>query len=128
MDKIFRRQVCDVFLVNCPARQVLDLLAEKWVLLVVHALSEGTRRTGELRRRVTGVSEKMLIQTLRRLEQHGLVSRTSYPEVPPKVEYQLTELGWSLSSIVTSLDLWVEAHAETMVAAQEAFASKDLQR
>ena len=62
----FRPKDCDVFLVDCPARHVLGLLAEKWALLVIHALSEGTRRTGQLRRRVTGVSEKMLVQTLRR--------------------------------------------------------------
>ena len=103
-----------MFLVDCPARRVLELLAEKWALLVVHALSEGTRRTGELRRRVTGVSEKMLIQTLRRLEAYGLVHRTSYAEVPPRVEYELTTLGWSLSSVVTALDRWVEANAEQM--------------
>ena len=112
----FRPKQCDVFLVDCPARHVLTLLAEKWALLVVHALSEGTRRTGALRRRVTGVSEKMLIQTLRRLELSGLVRRTAYPEVPPRVEYELTELGWSLSSVVTALDRWVEAHAEQMSA------------
>ena len=114
MDEPFRPKQCDVFLVDCPARRVLELLAEKWALLVVHALSEGTRRTGELRRRVTGVSEKMLIQTLRRLEAHGLVHRTSYAEVPPRVEYELTALGWSLSSVVTALDRWVEANAEQM--------------
>ena len=114
MGKPFRPKQCDVFLVDCPARRVLELLAEKWALLVVHALSEGTRRTGELRRRVTGVSEKMLIQTLRRLEAHGLVHRTSYAEVPPRVEYELTALGWSLSSVVTALDRWVEANAEQM--------------
>ena len=114
MSDPFRLRQCDVFLVDCPARRVLELLAEKWALLVIHALSEGTRRTGELRRRVTGVSEKMLIQTLRRLEAHGLVRRTSYAEVPPRVEYELTELGWSLSSVVTALDRWVEANAEQM--------------
>ena len=83
---------------------------------MIHALSEGTRRTGELRRHVADVSEKMLIQTLRRLEQNGLVRRTSYPEVPPRVDDELTELGWSLSSVVTALDRWVEAHAEQMSA------------
>lgn len=114
MAEPFRPKQCDVFLVDCPARRVLELLAEKWALLVIHALSEGTRRTGELRRRVTGVSEKMLVQTLRRLELHGLVHRTSYSEVPPRVEYQLTALGWSLSGVVTALDTWVEAHAEQM--------------
>lgn len=119
MAEPFRPKQCDVFRVNCPARRVLELLAEKWALLVIHALSEGTRRTGELRRRVTGVSEKMLVQTLRRLELHGLVHRTSYSEVPPRVEYELTALGWSLSSVVTALDTWVEANAEQMAFGQK---------
>jgi DNA-binding HxlR family transcriptional regulator len=107
----FRDLQCDVFLADCPARKVLGLLAEKWTLLVVHALSERTYRTAELRRRIGGVSEKMLIQSLRRLEQHGLVVRTSRPEVPPRVEYALTPLGLSLSSVVRELDRWVEANA-----------------
>ncbi len=107
----FRDLECDVFLADCPARKVLGLLAEKWTLLVVHALSERTYRTAELRRRIGGISEKMLIQALRRLELHGLVMRTSYPEVPPRVEYSLTPLGLSLSSVVRELDRWVEAHA-----------------
>ncbi len=107
----FRDLQCDVFLPNCPARKVLGLLSEKWTLLVVHALSERSYRTAELRRRIGGVSEKMLIQALRRLEQHGLVARTSYREVPPRVEYALTPLGLSLSSVVRELDRWVEANA-----------------
>ncbi|HEY0178706.1 MAG TPA: helix-turn-helix domain-containing protein [Dokdonella sp.] len=107
----FRELRCDVFLADCPARKVLGLLAEKWTLLIVHALSERTYRTAELRRRIGGISEKMLIQALRRLEQHGLVARTHYAEVPPRVEYALTPLGFSLSGVVRELDRWVEAHA-----------------
>lgn len=107
----FRELQCDVFLADCPARKVLALLAEKWALLVIHALSERSYRTAELRRRIGGVSEKMLIQALRRLEACGLVARTSYPEVPPRVEYALTPLGFSLSGVVRELDRWVEAHA-----------------
>lgn len=101
----------DVFNPACPARAVLDLLAEKWTLLIVHALSERSMRTGELRRRVTGVSEKMLIQSLRRLEDHGLVLRTAHAEVPPRVDYELTALGVSLAGVVKSLDDWVERNA-----------------
>lgn len=112
--KAFRDIPCDVFLPNCPARSVLTLLAEKWSLLTLHALSEGTYRTGELRRRIGGISEKMLIQTLKRLESAGLVVRTSYSEVPPRVDYALTELGWSLSPIVKALDGWVEQHAKAI--------------
>jgi DNA-binding HxlR family transcriptional regulator len=104
----------NVFSPHCPARRVLDLLAEKWILLIVHALSEGSMRTGELRRRVSGISEKMLIQSLRRLESHGLVLRTAHPEVPPRVEYALTDLGLSLSVAVRTLDRWVEENAAGM--------------
>jgi len=110
----FRTLTCDVFLPDCPARKVLELLAEKWSLLIVHALSERHYRTSELRRRIGGISEKMLIQSLRRLEQHGLVHRHSFEEVPPHVEYSLTPLGRSLSSVVQSLDAWVETHALQM--------------
>lgn len=99
---------------DCPARALLSLLAEKWALLVIHALSEGTARTGALKRRIGGVSEKMLIQTLKRLEGVGLVDRRVYPEVPPRVEYALTDLGWSLSPVVRALDRWVEEHAADM--------------
>lgn len=114
LQTLFRDIPCDVFSPNCPARTVLILLAEKWSLLTLHALSEGTHRTGELRRRIGGISEKMLIQTLKRLEAAGLVVRTSYAEVPPRVDYALTKLGWSLSPIVKGLDEWVEQHAKAM--------------
>lgn len=112
----FRDLPCDVFLPDCPARSVLTLLAEKWSMLILHALGEGTQRTGTLRRRIGGISEKMLIQTLRRLEAAGLVARTSHAEVPPRVDYALTDLGWSLSPLVKALDRWVEQHARTIAA------------
>lgn len=107
----FRAVPCDVMRPDCPARAMLSLLAGKWALLLLHALSEGPQRTGALRRRVGGISEKMLVQTLRRLESMQLVDRHAYYEVPPRVEYRLTELGWSLSPLVTALDSWVEEHA-----------------
>jgi DNA-binding HxlR family transcriptional regulator len=112
----FRDLPCDVFLPDCPARSVLVLLAEKWSMLILHALSEGTQRTGALRRRIGGISEKMLIQTLKRLESASLVTRISYAEVPPRVEYELTDLGWSLSPLVKALDHWVEQNAKTIIA------------
>ncbi|AQR61039.1 transcriptional regulator [Brevundimonas sp. LM2] len=96
---------------DCPARALLSLLADKWSLLLIHALSEGPARTGALRRRVGGISEKMLVQTLRRLETAQIVSRHAFNEVPPRVEYRLTEHGWSISPVVTALDAWVEEHA-----------------
>jgi DNA-binding HxlR family transcriptional regulator len=105
----------DVMLSECRARAALSMLAEKWVLLVIEALSEGPKRTSALRRQIGGISEKMLIQTLRRLKAVGLIERHDYREVPPKVEYALTERGWSLSPIIIMLDRWVETHAFDML-------------
>lgn len=111
----------DVFIADCPARAILDVLAGKWALLLIHALIEGPARTSELRRRVGGISEKMLIQTLRLLERHGLVRRHSYAEVPPRVEYSLDELGISLSELVSAFDGWVEQHADEIDRARRSF-------
>lgn len=111
----------DVFSADCPARAILDVLAGKWALLLIHALIEGPARPSELRRRVGGISEKMLIQTLRLLERHGLVRRHSYAEVPPRVEYSLNELGVSLSELVSALDDWVERHASEIDGARRSF-------
>jgi DNA-binding HxlR family transcriptional regulator len=111
----------NVFSANCPARAVLDVLAEKWALLLVHMLARGPARTSELRRRIGGISEKMLIQTLRRLERNGFVARHSYPEVPPRVEYSLTPLGQSVSGPITLLDQWVEQHLPQIAQAQKTF-------
>ena len=111
----------NVFNAGCPARAVLEMLAEKWALLLVHMLARGPARTSELRRQIGGISEKMLIQTLRRLERNGLVARHAYPEVPPRVEYELTALGASLSGPITVLDRWVEEHLPQVSAAQRAF-------
>jgi DNA-binding HxlR family transcriptional regulator len=97
------------------------MLAEKWARLVVHTLANGPARTSQLRRQVGGISEKMLIQTLRRLERNGFVSRRAYPEVPPRVEYSLTALGASLSEPITTLDRWVENHLQDIAMAQRKF-------
>ena len=114
----------NVFSVTCPARYVLDVLADKWALLLIHTLAHGTHRTAELRRQVGGISEKMLIQTLRRLERFGLVTRRAYAQVPPRVEYALTPLGQSLSEPIRALDHWVERHIDELNQAQQAFEDK----
>jgi DNA-binding HxlR family transcriptional regulator len=111
----------NVFDPGCPARAILEILAEKWALLLVHMLAQGPARTAELRRRIGGISDKMLIQTLRRLERSGFVERRAFPEVPPRVEYSLTELGLSLSGPITMLDGWVEKHLAEIKLAQQAF-------
>ena len=115
----------DVFNPGCPSRAVLEMLAEKWALLVVHTLANGPARTSQLRRQVGGISEKMLIQTLRRLERNGFVSRRAYSEVPPRVEYSLTALGASLSEPITTLDRWVENHLQDIAMAQREFDRHD---
>ena len=116
----------NVFDQGCPARAVLEVLAEKWALLLVHMLANGPARTAELRRRIGGISDKMLIQTLRRLERSGFVLRRAFPEVPPRVEYSLTELGRSLSEPITTLDRWVERHLPEIDLAQRQFDQRGL--
>ncbi|MBV9567413.1 MAG: helix-turn-helix transcriptional regulator [Hyphomicrobiales bacterium] len=111
----------NVFDPACPARAVLEVLAEKWALLLVHMLASGPARTAQLRRQIGGISDKMLIQTLRRLERNGFVARRSFPEVPPRVEYSLTTLGASLSEPITTLDRWVERHLQDIDLAQRQF-------
>lgn len=112
----------NVFSGVCPARHVLAVIADKWSLLLIHALAHGgTLRTAELRRCVEGISEKMLIQTIRRLERFGLVARQAYAEVPPRVEYSLTPLGHSLSEPIRAIDHWVERNVAEIARAQQAF-------
>jgi DNA-binding HxlR family transcriptional regulator len=109
------------YLATCPTRQVLDCIADKWAALVVGLLLGGTRRFGELRREIQGVSQKMLTQTLRSLERDGIVRREVYATVPPKVEYSLTPLGQSLAATLEELRLWAERNIEDVLRNREAF-------
>ena len=106
----------EVFTEGCSTRVVLDHIMSKWGVLVLLALTDGTHRWGELRREVQGISEKMLASTLRTLEADGLVARTSYPEVPPRVEYALTDLGQQLMQRMLPLVEWIAREASGMVA------------
>jgi DNA-binding HxlR family transcriptional regulator len=108
----------------CPSRKVLELLAEKWALLVIFRLRVKPHRTAELRREIDGVSEKMLIQTLRKLERHGLVSRHDFNEMPPRVEYALSPLGVSLSLPVEQLERWVAKNIFEVWRAKDRFDAK----
>jgi DNA-binding HxlR family transcriptional regulator len=110
--------VPDVFNAQCPSRRILAVLAEKWTLLVLAQLAHGPMRTAEIRRAVQGVSEKMLIQTLRKLELYGLVSRRSYPELPPRVDYRLTPLGRSLARLAGLFGRWVEGNVFNLLKAE----------
>ena len=93
---------------GCGSRRVLNMIADNWTILVIYALGGGTMRHGELMRTVGGISQKMLTQTLRRLERDGIVSRKVYPVVPPKVEYRLTPLGERLLETLGTLCAWAE--------------------
>ncbi|MFD4640139.1 winged helix-turn-helix transcriptional regulator [Lentzea sp. NPDC058436] len=98
----------DVYAAQCPCRAMLDLLANKWSALAIGALEEGPQRFGQLQRSLQGVSPKVLTQSLRRLEEFGLVDRTVYPAVPLHVEYALTALGHSAAVPLRMLRVWVE--------------------
>jgi DNA-binding HxlR family transcriptional regulator len=111
----------DVCNPECPSRELFELLAEKWALLVIHCLARGTARTSELRRQIGGVSEKMLIQTLRKLERHGIIDRIDYAETPPRVEYRLSRLGASLAKAVAKLEGWVATSVFDVVKAKQRF-------
>ncbi|MEI2270476.1 MULTISPECIES: helix-turn-helix domain-containing protein [unclassified Microbacterium] len=104
-----------VFTEACPTRTVLDHITSKWGILVLLSLTDGTLRWGELRRSVDGISEKMLATTLRTLAADGLVARTSYPEVPPRVEYSLTPRGVELMERVMPLMTWIQVNADDIV-------------
>jgi DNA-binding HxlR family transcriptional regulator len=103
---------------NCGSRQVLSLIADRWTAIVIYALARGTMRFGQLQREI-GLSQKVLTDTLRALERDGLVRRTVYAVIPPKVEYALTELGASLIEPLTSLCRWAEQHLGEVQAARD---------
>jgi DNA-binding HxlR family transcriptional regulator len=101
----------DAFKRTCMSHTVLEVLASKWVYLVVCALRRATLRHGELARKIEGITPKMLTQTLRELERDGLVTRRIYPVIPPKVEYELTELGRNLAALLDQIRTWSEQNA-----------------
>jgi len=111
----------NVFDAGCPSRRVLERVSDKWMLLVIGALERGKRRFSDLRREIGGVSQKMLTQTLRSMERDGFVERTVYAEVPPRVEYELTELGRTLIDAVHPLARWAEEHIEDVEVAQRLY-------
>jgi DNA-binding HxlR family transcriptional regulator len=104
---------------DCPSRVVLDRIAGKWTGLIVLALGEETLRFGELRERIGGVAPKVLTQTLRSMADDGLVSRRVYAEVPPRVEYTLTDLGRSLEEPLSAIRHWAELNVAKILSARE---------
>ena len=110
----------DVYSAQCPCRGLLDLLANKWSALAIGALETGPKRFGELQRTLQGVSPKVLTQSLRRLEEFGLLDRTVYPAVPLHVEYSLTDLGRSAAAPLGLLRAWVEENVDSVAPAAAA--------
>ena len=100
---------------------LLSRIGDKWTVLVVQTLAEGSKRFNELRREIPSVSQRMLTLTLRNLERDGLVSRTVTPTIPPRVDYELTELGRSLQKPICGLANWATEHVEEIHAAQARF-------
>ena len=115
----------DAFLATCPARQLLDRISDKWVTLILTALAEGPQRYSDLSRRIAGVSQKMLTQTLRSLERDGVLSRTVTPSVPVRVDYELTSLGASLSMLLLAVTDWAETHIEEVHEARDRYDEDD---
>ncbi len=111
----------NVFDPTCSARHALELIASKWALLILPALAEGPMRNNALLRKIGGISQKMLTQTLKDLERNGLIIREDLQTVPPHVEYRLSPLGRSLSEALITLDRWAERHAYDLDAARERF-------
>lgn len=118
------QQPWNVMVATCPSRTSLARIANKWTAMIVIALSHGRLRFGEIRRAVDGISGKVLADTLRDLERDGIVSRTAYDEMPPRVEYDLTPLGVTLREPLMALGQWAEAHIEEVEASRAAYDQK----
>jgi DNA-binding HxlR family transcriptional regulator len=114
----------DPYEADCPTRRILDRIGDRWTVLIIGALGDGDARFSELRRRVKGISQKMLTQTLRGLERDGLLLRTVYPEVPVRVEYALTNAGRTLLEPLLALQEWAVEHLSDVSASQDAYDRK----
>src|SRR5258708_4666457 len=107
---------------DCPVRDILDHVGNKWTALVISNLAAGSLRFSEIKRRVSGISQRMLTETVRGLERDGVLLRTVYPTIPPQVEYSLTPLGESLAPLVMALVHWALEHRSEIHSARSAYA------
>ncbi|GHO54248.1 winged helix-turn-helix transcriptional regulator [Ktedonobacter robiniae] len=114
-----------VLMAHCYSREVLDLIADKWTALIFTLLEKHPTRFNELQRAIEGISHKMLTQTLRNLEQRGIVTRTITPTIPPTVEYALSPLGATLTPLMAALRQWAEEHMEEVEQARQAYEEKE---
>jgi len=106
---------------NCPTRQLLDRIGDQWTVLIVGALKDGPLRFTEIGHRGDGISQKVLTQTLRSLVRDGILTRTAYAVIPPKVEYELTTLGRNLSEPLEMLDQWAREHMTAVQQSRDAY-------
>jgi len=111
----------DVYEDRCPTRLVLDRLADKWAVLILDRLQGGPVRFNHIRRDIKGISQKVLSQTLKRLERDGLISRSVFATVPVTVEYALTPLGRTLTDTISALAHWAEDNMDAVLAAQRTY-------
>jgi DNA-binding HxlR family transcriptional regulator len=109
----------------CPSRQTLEIIADKWATLVLVSIARGINRHNRMLREIGGISKKMLAQTLRKLEQNGIVNRKVYPVVPPMVEYTLTPIGKELMQPISMLGTWAEKNAEAVQKARETYEERE---
>lgn len=109
----------NLFAEECPSRQVLSHVTSRWGVLILIALQDGTLRFSDVRRKVAGVSERMLAQTLKALEADGFVERKAYPVVPPHVEYTLSPMGHAVAQKVAALADWIEVNMGAITLAQQ---------
>ena len=114
----------DVYAPSCPSRVVLDRIGDRWTALIVGMLEDGPRRFGEIRDSM-GITGKVLTQTLRALERDGLITRTAYPVIPPRVEYALTPLGMTVREPLAAIREWAETHVHEIVRARLVFDAAD---
>jgi DNA-binding HxlR family transcriptional regulator len=117
-EKPDRQPRYDVYMRNCPTRMVLDRIADKWALLLLRRLAHGPMRFNFLRKGIEGMSQKVLSQTLKKLERDGLVSRAAFPTVPVTVEYSITPLGATLTDAASAISLWAESNIGAVLEAQ----------
>lgn len=108
----------NIFFADCPSRTSLARIANKWTAMIVIYLASGPRRFGQIKEKLTGISAKVLTDTLRALERDGIINRKEFDEIPIRVEYELTELGETLIEPLSALRRWAETHAEDVMAAQ----------
>ncbi|MBE9049786.1 helix-turn-helix transcriptional regulator [Nostocales cyanobacterium LEGE 11386] len=115
----------ELFTLNCPTQQILDVITDKWSVIVLYCLAYRSRRYNEIQRRIEGISQKVLTQTLRKLERHGLVERQVLSQMPPSVEYSLTPLGKTLIEPLLAIANWSREHFSEVVASRNHYDQQD---